>query len=53
MLKVVKGCTEDGYTRISLADTTRDLSAIQLVTKGDCALLAEAKNTEEEGGHGL
>ena len=53
MLEVIKGYTEDGYTQISLADTTEDLSTIQLVTKGAFTLLAKAKNTEEEGGgHG-
>ncbi|MDI1324418.1 MAG: efflux RND transporter periplasmic adaptor subunit [Algoriphagus sp.] len=53
MLEVSIGYTEDSYTQISLADTTEDLSTIQLVTKGAFTLLAKAKNTEEEGGgHG-
>ncbi|WP_332911862.1 hypothetical protein [Algoriphagus boritolerans] len=52
MMEVIKGYTEDGYTQISLADSEKDLSALQVVTKGAFTLLAKAKNTEEEGeGH--
>lgn len=53
MLEVSIGYTEDSYTQISLADTTKDLNTIKLVTKGAFTVLAKAKNTEEEGGgHG-
>ncbi|MBC6367565.1 efflux RND transporter periplasmic adaptor subunit [Algoriphagus sp. AK58] len=53
MMEVIKGYTEDGYTQISLADAEKDLSTLQVVTKGAFTLLAKAKNTEEEGeGHG-
>ena len=50
MLEVIKGYTEDGYTQISLADAAKDLSSVQLVTKGAFTLLAKAKNSEEDGG---
>jgi cobalt-zinc-cadmium efflux system membrane fusion protein len=52
MLEVTKGSTEDGYTQIALADPSRDISSLKLITKGAFTLLAKAKNTEEEGGHG-
>ena len=52
MLEVTPGYTEDGYTQIALADPSRDISSLQLITKGAFTLLAKAKNSEEEGGHG-
>uniref|UniRef100_UPI0040470872 efflux RND transporter periplasmic adaptor subunit n=5 Tax=Roseivirga sp. TaxID=1964215 RepID=UPI0040470872 len=53
MLEVTPGYTEDGYTQIALADPSRDISILKLVTKGAFTLLAKAKNSEEEdGGHG-
>lgn len=52
MLEVTLGNSEDGFTQISLSDSTTELSRIKLVTKGAYTLLAKAKNTEEEeGGH--
>lgn len=53
MLEVTKGSAEDGYTQIALADPSRDISSLKLITKGAFTLLAKAKNSEEEGGgHG-
>jgi cobalt-zinc-cadmium efflux system membrane fusion protein len=53
MLEVTPGYTEDGYTQIALADPSRDISNLKLITKGAFTLLAKAKNSEEEGGgHG-
>ena len=53
MLEVIRGYTEDGYTQISLADSSKDISVIKLVSEGAFTLLAKAKNSEEEGaGHG-
>lgn len=52
MVEVLTGAKENGYTRIDLVDSTLIESNIQLVTNGAFAILAKAKNTEEEGGHG-
>jgi cobalt-zinc-cadmium efflux system membrane fusion protein len=52
MLEVIKGYTEDNYTQISLADSLAEISTIKLVSKGAFTLMAKAKNSEEEGGHG-
>lgn len=53
MLQVTPGYSEDGYSQISLVDSSIELSGIKLVSEGAFTLLAKAKNTEEEGGeHG-
>lgn len=52
MLEVIKGYTENDFTQISLADTSREIIDIKLVSQGAFTLLAKAKNSEEEGGHG-
>lgn len=51
MLAAHKGITEDGYTEISLQDTSIAIDQVKLASKGAFTLLAKAKNTEEEGGH--
>lgn len=52
MMEVSKGISEDGFTQISLSDSSIDIANIKLVVNGAFTLLAKAKNTEEEGGHG-
>lgn len=51
MVEVQKGPTEDGYTQVSLMETTKEINSLKLVTTGAFTLLAKAKNTEDEGGH--
>ena len=51
MVEVIKGISEDGYTEVSLADSSLNVNAINLVTRGAFTLLAKSKNSEEEG-HG-
>ena len=52
MIEVNKGFSEDGFTQIKMIDSSIDMSSIDLVTHGAFTVLAKAKNTEEEGGHG-
>lgn len=53
MVEVIRGYTEDDYTHVTLAESSRKISDIKLVTQGAFTLLAKAKNSEEEGGgHG-
>lgn len=52
MLEVITGYSEDGYTQVSLVDESQELSKVKLVSKGAFTLLAKAKNTDDEGGHG-
>ncbi|MEQ9424799.1 MAG: efflux RND transporter periplasmic adaptor subunit [Cyclobacteriaceae bacterium] len=52
MVEVNKGFSEDGFTQITLIDSSINIASIELVTKGAFTVLAKAKNTEEEGGHG-
>ncbi len=52
MIEINKGFDEDGFTQISLTDLSIDITSIDLVTQGAFTVLAKAKNTEEEGGHG-
>ncbi len=52
MMEVIKGKTEDEYTQITLADSSQHIGSLKLITKGAFTLLAKAKNSEEEGGHG-
>ncbi len=53
MVEVTPGYTEDGYTQITLVDTSLKINTLKLVTKGAFTLLAKTKNTEDEGGgHG-
>ena len=51
MLEVQKGSSEDGFTQISLLETSLEISSLKLVTSGAFTLLAKAKNSEDEGGH--
>lgn len=53
MVEVTPGYTEDGYTQITLVDSSVEMNTLKLVTKGAFTLLAKTKNTEDEGGgHG-
>lgn len=52
MLPIEMGTEEDGFVGISLKDDKELLSNMQLVVNDAFVLLAKAKNSEEEGGHG-
>lgn len=52
MKEVSIGINEDGYTEISLKDNSLNQAELDVVTKGAFTVLAKAKNTEDEGGHG-
>lgn len=51
MIEVEMGNKEDGYTQVTLLDSTRTYQAIKLVTQGAFTLLSKAKNSEEGGHH--
>ncbi|MDO7171118.1 efflux RND transporter periplasmic adaptor subunit [Mariniflexile sp. AS56] len=52
MLEVIKGNEEEGFVAVSLVDKTQDISKLDIVLKEAFTVLAKAKNSEEEGGHG-
>lgn len=52
MTEVIPGILEDGFLQVTLKDPNTEISELKVVTKGAFTLLAKAKNTEEEGGHG-
>lgn len=52
MVEVTPGYSENGYTQISVTDSSQDITSLQLITKGAFTLLAKAKNTQDEEGHG-
>jgi cobalt-zinc-cadmium efflux system membrane fusion protein len=51
MIEVEIGNKEDGFTQVTLLDSSLVYQDIKLVTKGAFTLLSKAKNSEEEGGH--
>ena len=52
MIEINKGNEEDGFVAITIGDTTKDISKMNIVLNDAFTLLAKAKNGEEEGGHG-
>lgn len=52
MLPMEMGTEEDGFVGISLKEANEQLNSMQLVLSDAFVLLAKAKNSEEEGGHG-
>ena len=53
MLEITKGNEEEGFVAFDFVDETLDISTMEVVLKDAFTLLANAKNSEEEGGgHG-
>ena len=52
MVEIIKGNEEDDFVAITLKDSSEDISKMNIVLKDAFALLAKAKNSEEEGGDG-
>lgn len=52
MIEVTKGNEEENYVAISLLDNSLKLKDLDIVLKDAFTLLAKAKNSEDEGGHG-
>jgi len=52
MIEIIKGNEEEGFVAFTFADETLDITKIDIVLKDAFTLLAKAKNSEEEGGHG-
>ncbi len=52
MTPITLGTVEDGFVGIALEGNTEQLATMDLVIDDAFVLLAKAKNSEEEGGHG-
>jgi len=52
MLEITKGNEEEGFVAFDFVDETQDITSMEIVLKDSFTLLAKAKNSEEEGGHG-
>ncbi|MDP2685606.1 MAG: efflux RND transporter periplasmic adaptor subunit [Aequorivita sp.] len=52
MLEITKGNEEEGFIAFNFVDETQDISTMEVVLKDAFTLLAKAKNSEDEGGHG-
>lgn len=52
MVEIIKGNEEEGFVAFTFVDKTIDITKIDIVLKDAFTLLAKAKNSEEEGGHG-
>lgn len=52
MVEIVKGNEEDNFVAFTFKESSEDISKMKIVLKEAFTLLAKAKNSEEEGGHG-
>ena len=52
MIEISKGNEEEGFVAIFLENKEQDIAKVEVVLKDAFTLLAKAKNSEEEGGHG-
>lgn len=52
MIEISKGNEEEGFVAIFLENKDQDIAKVEVVLKDAFTLLAKAKNSEEEGGHG-
>lgn len=52
MIEIIKGNEEEGFVAFTFEDPSQDISTMEVVLKDAFTLLAKAKNSEEEGGHG-
>jgi cobalt-zinc-cadmium efflux system membrane fusion protein len=52
MVEIIKGNEEEGFVAFTFEDKSEDVTKMDIVLKDAFTLLAKAKNSEEEGGHG-
>ncbi len=52
MIEIIRGSEEEGYVAFTIQNESQGLHEIPLVLQDAFTLLATAKNSEEEGGHG-
>ena len=52
MIEIIKGNEEEGFVAFTFNDSSKNLAKIEFVLKDAFTLLAKARNSEEEGGHG-
>jgi len=52
MVEIVKGDEEEGFVAFAFEGKPEDIPKMNIVLKDAFTLLAKAKNSEEEGGHG-
>jgi cobalt-zinc-cadmium efflux system membrane fusion protein len=52
MIEIIKGNEEEGFVAFTFDDSSKNLAKIEFVLKDAFTLLAKARNSEEEGGHG-
>ena len=52
MIEIIKGNEEEGFVALTIIDESEDVTKLDVVLKDAFTLLAKAKNSEEEGGHG-
>jgi len=52
MIEIMKGNEEEGFVAFTIIDDSEDVTNMDIVLKDAFTLLAKAKNSEEEGGHG-
>jgi membrane fusion protein, heavy metal efflux system len=52
MLEITKGNEEEGFIAFTFVDESQDISNVDVVLQDAFTLLAKAKNSEDEGGHG-
>jgi len=52
MVEIIKGFEEEGFVAFTFEDKSEDITKMDIVLKDAFTLLAKAKNSEEEGGHG-
>jgi cobalt-zinc-cadmium efflux system membrane fusion protein len=52
MVEIIKGNEEEGFVAFTFVDKSENVTKIEIVLKDAFTLLAKAKNSEEEGGHG-
>ena len=52
MVEIIKGNEEDDFVAFTFKESSEDITKMDIVLKEAFTLLAKAKNSEEEGGHG-
>jgi cobalt-zinc-cadmium efflux system membrane fusion protein len=52
MIEIIKGNEEEGFVAFTFDDSSKNLAKIEFVLKDAFTLLAKARNSEEDGGHG-
>ena len=52
MVEIIKGNEEEGFVAFTFVDKSENITKIEIVLKDAFTILAKAKNSEDEGGHG-